>query len=56
MKKLITLLTIVSFLFAGCVSQSHTQSKGANCGTKKQKKAKYNSMKRGTSPGGGMLN
>ena len=54
MKRVMAIL-LGALLITGCATQSH-QSKGANCGTKQQKKAKYNSMKRGTSPGGGMLN
>ena len=51
MKRLILLISLVSIVLTGCATQSNT-----HCGTKQQKKAKHNSMKRGTSPGGGMLN
>jgi hypothetical protein len=55
MRKLFTLLLLVIF-FGGCATQQHSAKGNANCGSKQQKKAKYNSMKQGRSPGGGMLN
>lgn len=57
--------TVISFtflaIFLGSIATMSTSCAQRNmaknhCGTKQQKKAKYNSMKRGTSPGGGMLN
>jgi uncharacterized lipoprotein YajG len=54
MKKLMT-LCLATLLIMGCATQQHSSKGNANCGSKQQKKAKYNSMKRGTSPGGGML-
>lgn len=41
-------------LVSSCSAQ-HKHAK-KSCGTKQQKKKKHKSMKRGTSPGGGMLN
>ena len=59
MKKVLSTLMIVSLLFGGCSQRSvpsyKKTSQSKNCGSAKQKKAKYDSMKRGTSPGGGML-
>jgi uncharacterized protein YcfL len=49
MKKLVSLV-LATTLMVGCASQQKS-----NCGSKAQKKAKYNSMKSGKSPGGGML-
>jgi hypothetical protein len=48
MKKIVLLSIIVCFMVS-CATQQ------PNCGSKSQKKSKYNSMKRGTSPGGNML-
>ena len=54
MRKILTLLLLVIF-FGGCATQQSAKGSHA-CGSKQQKKAKYNSMKQGRSPGGGMLN
>ncbi len=54
MRKLLT-ITLGALLLVGCATQQSAKGSHA-CGSKQQKKAKYNSMKRGTSPGGGMLN
>ena len=54
MKKLLIFMIPSLMLWGSCASQQSSRG-NANCGSKQQKKAKYNSMKRGTSPGGGML-
>jgi hypothetical protein len=54
MKRILTILLGMFILFGSCASQQSAKGSHA-CGSKQQKKAKYNSMKRGTSPGGGML-
>ena len=48
MKRIVLLSIIVCFMVS-CATQQ------PNCGSKSQKKAKHQSMKRGTSPGGNML-
>jgi len=53
MKRVLTILTVIAFLFAGCASQ---KQQSAHCGTKKQKKQRHQSMKSGRAPGGNMLN
>jgi hypothetical protein len=54
MKKLVIFVVSSLILWGSCASQQSAKGSHA-CGSKQQKKAKYNSMKRGTSPGGGML-
>jgi uncharacterized protein YceK len=55
MRKLLIVLSVLTFLASGCASQQSSRG-NANCGSKQQKKAKYHKMKQGKSPGGGMLN